>query len=103
MNFRHYAKQRKPETKEYILCDFIYMKVNFFFFFGCPAAYGVLRPGIRSKPLLQPRPQLQQHWIPRDAVNPAEPQQELLIYMKFLEQTDSVVIESRSVVTYGCE
>ena len=28
----------------------------FFFFFGCPLAYGVPRPGIRSQPQLQPSP-----------------------------------------------
>ena len=32
----------------------------FFLFFGCPEAYGVPGPGIGSKPLLQPIPQLQQ-------------------------------------------
>ena len=30
------------------------------FFFGCLAAYGVSRPGIRSKLQVQPKPQLQQ-------------------------------------------
>ena len=32
----------------------------FFFFFGCPRAYGVSRPGIRSKPQLQPKQWLRQ-------------------------------------------
>ena len=32
-------------------------------FFGHPIAYGVLRPGIRSKPQLWPMLQLWQHWI----------------------------------------
>lgn len=35
----------------------------FFSFFGRPAAYGVARPGIRSKPRLQPKPQVQQSLI----------------------------------------
>ena len=35
----------------------------FFFFFGHPMAYGVPGPGIRSKPQLQPKPQLWQCWI----------------------------------------
>ena len=35
----------------------------FVFFFWLPKAYGVPRPGIRSKPLLPPKPQLQQHQI----------------------------------------
>ena len=35
----------------------------FFFFFRCPMAYGVPRQGIRFEPQLQPKPQLQQHWI----------------------------------------
>ena len=42
------------------------LHLGFFFlflFFGHPAAYGVPRPGIRSKPLFCPMPQLQQRWI----------------------------------------
>ena len=35
----------------------------FVFFFGCPVAYGVPGPGIRSKPRLWPQLQLQQCWI----------------------------------------
>ena len=45
----------------------IYFQFFFFFLsflFGCPVAYGVLRPGIRSKPQLWPMLQLCQHWIP---------------------------------------
>ena len=41
------------------------LKISFFlsfFSFGRPVAYGVPRPGIRSEPQLQPKPQLQQHW-----------------------------------------
>ena len=34
-----------------------------FFFFGLPKTYGVPRPGIESKPALQPTPQLQQYQI----------------------------------------
>ena len=37
--------------------------IFFFFFFGCPTAYGVLRPGFRSKPKLWLKLQLWQHWI----------------------------------------
>ena len=33
---------------------------GFFFLVGCPQTYGVPRPGMRSKPHLQPMPQLQQ-------------------------------------------
>ena len=32
-------------------------------FVGCPAAHGVPKPGIRSEPQLQPKPQVQQHQI----------------------------------------
>ena len=35
----------------------------FFFFFHCPAVYGVPGPGIRSELQLQPMLQLQQHLI----------------------------------------
>ena len=34
--------------------------IFFFFFFGCPTAYGVPRPGIRSQLELCPKPQLWQ-------------------------------------------
>ena len=34
-----------------------------FSFFGCPVAYGVPGPGIRSEPQSWPKPQLWQHWI----------------------------------------
>ena len=34
-----------------------------FFLFGCPGAYGVPGPGIKSELKLQPVPQLQQCWI----------------------------------------
>ena len=37
---------------------FIYLVI-----FGCPGAYGVLRPGIRFKPQSQLKLQLWQHWI----------------------------------------
>ena len=38
-------------------------KFFFFSFFSCPAAYGVPRPGIRSKPRSGPKSQLWQCWI----------------------------------------
>lgn len=34
-----------------------------FFIFGCPSAYGVAGPGIRSEPQFQPQLQLQDLWI----------------------------------------
>ena len=64
----------------------------FFLFFGCPAAYGIPRPGIISQIQLQPKPQLWQCQIPnplcwagagtlsqrsQDATDPVVPQREL--------------------------
>ena len=42
--------------KEYLNCSAIF----FFFIFGCSKAYGIPKPGIRSEPHLQPKPQPQQ-------------------------------------------
>ena len=43
------------------LPPFFSLSTQFFFFFGCPTAYGVPGPHIRSKPQLGPKlPQLQQ-------------------------------------------
>ena len=69
------------------------MRLFFFFFFGCPEAYGVPGPGIVSEPQLQATLQLWQgqdllthcarpgiksvSWCFRDAADPIEPQQEL--------------------------
>ena len=65
----------------------------FFFFFGCSVAYGVSRPGIRSKPQFRPMPQLGQcrsltrcagpeielvSWCCRDTADLIVLQQELL-------------------------
>lgn len=55
----------------------------FLTFFGCPEAYGVPRPGIRSEPQSWPKPQLQQGTEPtyqhsQEAANPSAPHWELL-------------------------
>ena len=42
---------------------FFFITVFTFFFFGCPAAYGILKPGIKSELRSQPTAQMWQHWI----------------------------------------
>ena len=70
------------KSKGFFFCTFVC--------FGCLAAYGVLRPGIRSELQFQPKLQLQKHQIhcarpemkpaslcSQDAANPVVPQGEL--------------------------
>ena len=63
-------KKKKEKKKKLILNYIIFKKIFFpsflpFSFFLCPHPQHmeVLRPGVVSKPQLQPTPQLQQCWI----------------------------------------
>ena len=48
-------KNNKKLQSQDSLCGYKYV-----YFFHCPVAYGIPRPGIRSKPQMRPKPQLQQ-------------------------------------------
>ena len=66
----HWVRPEMEPTTSCFLVEFVSTapqqelpSILFFFFFGCPMAYRVLRPGIRSEFQIWPKPQLRQHQI----------------------------------------